>query len=236
MTTHLTTPAPSESAEIKSLAAHSLSVRQRLLVMLLNYIPMFHVFAILGVGFWPGLTVIWRVAAIIALLYLVPPIAARVIVKGFPIRSTVLEVGSPDFFKWWALANLQMIFCRFPALEEAMRVFPMVYSAWLRLWGSKVGRLVFWSPGTQILDRSFLDVGDDVLFGAGVKLNPHVMVRNSEGRNEVLLATIKIGARSVVGGYSLLSAGVEIMPDEATTACLPLPPFCTWQNGKRIKP
>ena len=112
---------------------------------------------------------------------------------------------------------------------------PAVYSAWLRLWGSKIGRLVFWSPGTQILDRSFLEVGDDVLFGAGVRLNPHVMVRNDSGQNELILAPIKIGARAVVGGYSLLAPGSEIMPDEATHACLLLPPFSKWHNGKRIK-
>lgn len=218
-----------------SLAAHDLSVKQRLLVMALNYVPLCHAGATLGVGLWPWAEARWRFLAALAVLYLLPAIVARIIVKGFPIRARALKLGSADFFKWWALLNLQMIFCRLPILEEAMRIIPAVYSAWLRLWGSKIGRLVFWSPGTRILDRSFLDVGDDVLFGAGVQLIPHLMVRGGEGENEVLLAPVKVGARAVVGGYSLLGPGSEIAADEATSARLLLHPFSKWQEGRRVK-
>jgi len=233
---HLAAPAQDVASLRRSLAAHSLSVGQRLFVMGLNYIPTLHLIGILCVGFWPGIGALWRVSAIFAVIYLLPAVVARIIVKAFPIRSQTLKLGSADFFKWWALANLQMLFCRLPILEELLRLIPVVYSAWLRLWGSRIGRLVFWSPGTQILDRSFVDVGDDVLFGAGVRVNPHVIVRNGQGENELILAPVKIGARAVVGGYSLLTAGSEIMPDEATHACLLLPPFSKWHNGKRIKP
>lgn len=219
----------------KTLAAHDLSVKQRLLVMVLNYVPLFHATVTLWIGLWPWAGRGWRVAAALAVIYLLPALTARIIVKGFPIHSTVLSLGSADFFKWWALLNIQMIFCRLPILEEAMRIIPAVYSAWLRLWGSRIGRLVFWSPGTQILDRSFLDVGDDVLFGVGVQLIPHVMVRNDKGENEVLLAPVKVGDRAVVGGYSLLGPGSEIMADEATSARLLLHPFSKWRGGRRIR-
>jgi hypothetical protein len=73
--------------------------------------------------------------------------------------------------------------------------------------------------------RTRVDVGDDVLFGAGVELIPHLMTRNERGEMELLLAPIRIGARAVVGGYSLLAAGTEIPPDEATRAHLLSPPF-----------
>ncbi|HWH68465.1 MAG TPA: hypothetical protein VNT26_03730, partial [Candidatus Sulfotelmatobacter sp.] len=178
---------------------------------------------------------LWRILAIPAVIYLLPAMLARIIVKGFPLRSQILKLGSADFFKWWAVSNLQMIFCRLPILEELLRMIPMAYGAWLRLWGSKIGRLIFWSPGTQILDRSFVEVGDDVLFGVGVQLASHVMVRNDAGENEVILAAVKIGDRAIVGGYSVLGPGSEIAQEEATKACLLLPPFSTWRDGKRIK-
>lgn len=220
----------------KSLAAHSLTVRQRLLVMLLHYIPLLHLIAIITAAVWPWPGHGWRAAAILISLYLLPAVAGGVIFRLFPIHATVLPVGSPDFFKWWALLNLQMNFCRLPVLEEIMRIIPLLYSAWLRLWGARVGRMVFWSPGMQILDRSFLEVGDDVLFGAGAQVIPHVMVRNTAGENEVLLAPVKIGARAVVGGYSLLGPGSEVAPGEATDARLLLHPFTKWQGGRRVKP
>ncbi|HWI56180.1 MAG TPA: hypothetical protein VNZ22_03055, partial [Bacillota bacterium] len=146
--------APNAASARRSLAAHSLSVRQRLFVMVLSYIPILHLIGIACVSFWPGMPGLWRILAIPAVIYLLPAMLARIIVKGFPLRSQILKLGSADFFKWWAVSNLQMIFCRLPILEELLRMIPMAYGAWLRLWGSKIGRLIFWSPGTQILDRS----------------------------------------------------------------------------------
>jgi hypothetical protein len=227
-------PHPVEASG-RTIAAHSLSVRQRILVMALNALPLLHAVVVLGVGFWSWAGAHWRVLGALLVLYLLPALAARVIVKGFPIRATRMEMGSPDFFKWWALHNMQALFCRLPLLEEVLRLVPSLYSAWLRLWGSRIGRLVYWAPGTRVIDRSFLEVGDDVLFGAGVELIPHLMTRNERGETELLLAPIRIGARAVVGGYSLLAAGTEIPPDEATRAHLLSPPFTKWERGKRVR-
>ena len=227
---------PDETAgERRSIEAHGLSVGQRLLVMLLNYLPLLHVILTLGIGIYPWAGVGWRIFAALAVLFIAPALAARIILRASPLRSTVINLGSTDFFKWWALLNLQVLFCRLTILEEMMRLVPALYSAWLRLWGSKVGRLVYWAPGTLILDRSFLDIGDDVIFGAGVRLNPHVMMRNAQGEMELLLAPVKIGSRAVVGGYSLLTAGTELAADEPSQACLLSPPFTKWRNGKRVK-
>lgn len=225
----------SSPGERKTIEAHSLSVGQRLMVMLLNYISLLHAVAVIGIAVYDWTGIWWRVLAALGLLFIAPALAARIIVKGFPPRSTVIRMGSNDFFKWWAMINLQVLFCRLTIVEEAMRLVPALYSAWLRLWGSRIGRLVYWAPGTRILDRSFLDIGDDVIFGAGVRISPHVMIRNEQGETEILLAPVKIGSRAVVGGYSLLAAGTELPPDEASRACLLSPPFTKWREGKRVK-
>ncbi len=221
--------------ERSSIEAHDLSVGQRLLVMLLNCLPLLHAITTLGIGFYPWGGIWWRVLAALGVLFIAPALAARIIVQGFPLRSTAINPGSIDFFKWWAMLNLQVLFCRLTILEETMRLVPALYSAWLRLWGSKIGRLVYWAPGTLILDRSFLSIGDDVIFGAGVRLSPHVMMRNKQGKMKLLLAPVKIGSRAVVGAYSLLTAGTELPADESSQACLLSPPFTKWRNGKRVK-
>ena len=221
--------------ERRELRAHGLSVGQRVGIMFLNYIPLLHACSVLFLLLWPWARPAWRIAVAGAALYLAPPLAARLLLAVAPIRKTVIAVGARDFFTWWALLSFQMMFCRFPALEEALRVVPALYSFWLRLWGSRIGRLVYWSAGTRVLDRSFLDIGDDVIFGAGVRLNPHVMARNSSGELELMLAPVKIGAGSIIGGYSLLTAGTEIMPGECLQALLVSPPFCRWEDGKRVR-
>lgn len=206
---------------------------QRLGLLLLNYLPLLETAGILCLAVLPWQAPGWRLLAAAAALYLVPPLFARLILALAPPRQGVIRMGSAPFFAWWGLFNLQVVFCRFPALEEALRMLPGVYSAWLRLWGARVGRLTYWAADTRILDRSFLDIGDDVVFGAGVRLNAHVMARNGEGRLELLLADIVIGDRALIGGYSLLTTGTQIAPGECTRAFLVSPPFSRWQDGRR---
>jgi len=224
-----------DACDRRTLAAYGMTVGQRLAVLALNMLSPVHVVAVALLLVLPWATPLWRALGALGVLYLMPAVVARCILLVAPFRSTTTRIGSPEFIRWWALLNLQVLFCRFPALEEALRVVPNLYTLWLRLWGSKIGSLVYWAPGTLILDRSFLDIGGDVLFGAGVRLNPHVMARNERGELELLLAPVRIGRGAVVGGYSLLTAGTEILPGEITPAFLISPPFSRWQGGKRVR-
>jgi len=61
-------------------------------------------------------------------------------------------------------------------------------------------------------------------------------MKNEAGELELLLGTVKVGARAVIGGYSLLTAGTEISPDETTRAFLVSPPLSVWKDGKRMRP
>lgn len=228
---------PAEGGRLKSrLAQAGLTAGQKCVLLALNFIPLVHLAAVLCAAFlspasWPA-----RTGLTVAALYLAPPAAAFMVRKLWRIEEGRIAFGSGGFFAWWALLQLQMIFCRLPALEESLRLVPGVYSAWLRLWGARIGRLTFWSPGTVILDRPYLQVGDDVIIGAGVRINPHVFARSPAGDFELLLGTVKIGDRARVGGYSLLTAGAEIARDESTDALVVLPPFSSFAGGKRIRP
>ena len=199
----------------------------------LNGLPLVHGLVVAAVVCVPWASLGWRIFAGLAVLYLVPALAARIVIAVFPVAEGRILPGTGAFMTWWTLANLQMLFCRLPMLEELIRLVPGLYSLWLRLWGARIGRLTYWGAGLRILDRSYLRIGDDVIFGAAVRINPHVLTRNKEGELELILASIAVGDRTIVGGYSLLTAGTEIAPDECTRAFLISPPFSRWEKGGR---
>jgi hypothetical protein len=212
-----------------------LTSRQRVFVLLLNTIPLLHSMAVVGTAVF--LPFAWWIRCLTAgaVLYLLPPLIVRTILVVRRIHEGNISLGSKDFFLWWTSFQWQMIFCRFPALEELLRLIPGLYSLWLRLWGSRIGRFTFWAPGTLILDRPFLCIGDDVVLGAGVRLNAHVADLDGEGHRRLLLAKLEIGDRCHIGGYSLLTAGTKIEKDQTTKAFLLSPPFSLWRNGKRVR-
>lgn len=200
----------------------------RLQMLLWNFLPLFHVCGVIACAWYGSF---WLA---IAGLYMFPPLLCRTILILFPLQGGSYQVKSREFVTWWATAQTQMIFCRLPILEELLRLVPGLYSMWLRLWGAKIGKLTFWAPGVRILDRSFLQVGDDVVTGAGVRLNAHV-IDCVDGESKLHLAGIVIGNCCNIGGYSLLTAGCRVIDGEALHAFALLPPFSQWSKGRRTK-
>jgi hypothetical protein len=221
----------------KNVAMADLPGPKKLLLLACNAIPLIQLAAIGGLLWlcWPHP---WRcLGVVIGIVYVLPPLICRATMTLLPIEQRgLICVGSRDFFVWWFTLNLQILFCRFPFLEEALRLVPSCYSFWLRLWGAKIGKLAYWAPGVTVLDRPWLEIGQHVVFGAGVRLNAHVFMPDDSGAMVLALAAIKIGDRVTVGGYSLLVAGTEIAADQCTRAFLILPPFSRWENGRRVKP
>jgi len=214
----------------------ALSRRGKLLMLVGNALPLVHCAGLVWVVV--VLHEDWRVCVgwVLAVLYLVPPLVCRGIAMVVPIRRERIEIGSREFFSWWFSLNVQILFSRFAFLEEILRIVPGCYSLWLRLWGSRIGRLTYWAAGLRILDRQYLEIGNNVTFGADVRINPHVMLPDENGRMILMLAPVKIGDRVNVGGYSLLVAGTEIAEDQCTRAFLILPPFSRLEKGRRHKP
>jgi hypothetical protein len=204
----------------------------RLAMLVLNLVPLLHAACTLACFLtplgWPG-----RFGMAALVLYLAPLIPGRLLRESLRGHSPEIASGSPAFLRWWACFQCQVLFLRFPVLEEVLRLLPGVYSLWLRLWGSRIGRLTYWAPQTVILDRGFLEIGNDVVFGAGVRINPHVV--ESAPAPVLRLAPVKIGDGAMIGGYSLLTAGTEIAAGEMTRAFLISPPFSFWKNGRRIR-
>ena len=206
----------------------------RVLMLLANALPLVHLVSVAAIALWPGLSPWSRASLALGLLYVLPPLACRALKAWLKPAEGRIPVGSRDFFAWWLMLQTQVVFVRLPFLEELVRFVPGLYSAWLRLWGSRIGRLTYWAAGLTILDRAYLHIGDDVVFGAGVRLNPHVLQTEADG-TWLYLGTIRIGSRASIGGYSLVSAGCEIEANEQTHAFLILPPFTKWEGGRRSR-
>lgn len=213
----------------------SLGLPARLLLLLINCASLVHLLLLSVVWFAPGLSWAERSTCFVVLLYGMPPLLGRCILLFMCKPKGTIPVGSRAFFLWWTLFQLQMLFSRFPFFEELLRIIPGLYSFWLRLWGARIGGTTFWSPGTVITDRSFLDIGNNVIFGAGVRINPHVLDKDEEGRFRLWLEPVTVGDGTMVGGYSLLTAGTRIAAGETTRAFLVSPPGSVWKNGKRVR-
>ncbi len=196
-------------------ASSRLRMTTRLAMLLIAYIPLLHVAGCIALCFL-------HVSFGLLALYAIPPLASRI---GRFQPGTYANMH----FGWWWSQQWQTLFNRFPQLEELLRLVPSLYSMWLRLWGSQIGRLVYWAPGVSILDRGLLRIGDSVVLGASVRIIGHLFTND-----ELLIAPVTIESSAVVSGYSILAPGVVIGENESTPASLLLPPHSEWRGEKRV--
>ncbi|MFZ1140746.1 MAG: hypothetical protein ABR881_21575 [Candidatus Sulfotelmatobacter sp.] len=209
-------------------------VHRRLMMVLIGYIP----FLLSVVVAACAIVVARRWGLVkglgygVVVFYVFPPLALRMASLLFKPEPGRHSVASAAFLRWWLSAQWQVIFNRLPMLEELLRLVPGLYSAWLRLWGAKIGSLVYWSPGVAVLDRPFVRIGNRVVFGAGVRLNPHVIVPGKKREAQLWLAPVTLGDDALIGGYSLITAGCTVPPGVSLPAGKYVRPFSTWQDNE----
>jgi hypothetical protein len=143
-------------------------------------------------------------------LYLLPPIAFRIHQLFFPIKTGVSLFSDPTYNAWWGSHQIQMLFIAFPALESFLTLIPGVYSIWLRLWGAKVGRKVYWTPRVQIVDRPLIEIGDYVVFGHQSACVSHVIDERPDGSQIIYVKPVKIGSRVFIGAASVIGPGCTV--------------------------
>ena len=145
------------------------------------------------------------VLSVLVVIYAVPPLLYR----ALSLKPGLYDLKQPKFNVWWATHQLQQLYIAVPALEALLRVVPGLYSAWLRLWGSSVGRRVYWTPRMEVLDRGLLEVGDGVVFGHKVELYGHTAMPKSE-RLLLYVDRVRVGAGAFIGAGSRLAPGVVV--------------------------
>ena len=160
-----------------------------------------------------------RVGAVLLLtaLYGVPVACFRLHNACWPLAEGRSRLDAPGYSPWWGAHHFQVVYSAFPALEAALRLVPGLYSAWLRLWGSHIGRRVHWTPRVDISDRNLLEVGDDVVFGHLVACYAHLVTRRQDGV-VLYVRRIRIGDRVLIGAGCRLGPGARVASDTALPA------------------
>lgn len=151
---------------------------------------------------------------LVFVLYVLPPLIFRIYSLKYPAKPGKWILNHPTRNDWWIAHQLQALYGAIPALEALLRLLPGIYSFWLRLWGSKVGKKVYWTPRVEILDRHMIRIGDNVIFGHRATCTSHIIVKRKNGDLLLILRPIRIGSGSLIGAGARIGIGVRI-PENA---------------------
>jgi len=180
----------------------------------------------------------WAVRSIVALawLYLLPPLAVR-IVRAFAgtCEGVGLDQSSRTYKVWWFETQMQVVFNRLPVLEEALRLVPGLYALWLSCWGSRVSTKVYWAAGALVTDRGLLEIGESVVIGTRAVLAPHLAYKNERGEFQVTVARIRIEDEVLVGAYAGIGPGCRIESGAEVPAAAFLRPFTEWRRDRHAR-
>lgn len=147
--------------------------------------------------------------AILGSLYGLPVLVYRLHDRAYPVQEGISYLRGKDYSPWWGSHQIQVIYIAIPALEAVLRLIPGAFSAWLRLWGAKVGQNVYWTPGLEIADRGLLEIGDRVVIGHRTGIYSHI-IKPRKQNLMLYVKKVKIGSDVFVGAGSLLAPGVVI--------------------------
>ena len=162
--------------------------------------------ALAYVALRPGIA---SIAALLFVVYLAPVLCYRVHELAWPLLPGLSRLDTPQYSPWWGGHQFQVMYSALPALEAMLRLVPGLYSLWLRAWGSRIGRAVYWTPLVEITDRALLEVGDGAVFGHRVGCYPHFVTRRHGGLY-LYVKPIRIGAGAMLGAGSRLGPGARI--------------------------
>lgn len=184
------------------------------LVMLSMIFPVVHVGTFIAMVFHTVSSGKWGLFILtIVGFYLIPPMLLRLQNIFRPIKGGVHEFSYQIYNPWFGAYCLQSAFWAIPQFESLLRLIPGVYSAWLRLWGSKIGKGVYWTPVAEILDRSMIEVGDYVVVGHHNIITCHLISgHETKSGLRLFLAYSKVGEHVLLGGEVRVGPGAVILP------------------------
>ncbi len=162
-------------------------------------------------------------------IYLLPLLAFHLHAWLAPVEegSTSLVEG---YSPWYGGHMIQQVFIAFPFIEGPLLLIPGVFAWWLRAWGSKIGKGVYFAPHFELADRGLLEVGDGAIFGYGVKISGHIITPSPKyGGIRLMVQRVRIGAGAFVGAGCRMGPGVVIEPKAVVRAATDLYP------GKTVK-
>ncbi|MBF2065180.1 MAG: acyl transferase [Calothrix sp. C42_A2020_038] len=142
-------------------------------------------------------------------IYIFPLLIYRIHNYFLPVQEGISYLCGKDYSPWWGSHQIQAIYISFPIFETILRLIPGGFSLWLRLWGSQVGKNVYWTPHIEIADRGLIQIGDNVIFGHQVGIYSHII---KPKKQDLLLYVkkVKIGSNVFLGAGNNVAPGVCI--------------------------
>lgn len=179
------------------------------------FFPMAHILSIMyqiyrTITFPSGM----NIGILIFIIYFLPIVLYRLFSLLVPVKVGRMKLGPENEPCGWMIAHrLQMTYHIFPFFEGILNSLPGIYSNWLRLWGSEIGRFVYWAPDVRIYDRTHLTVGDKTFVG-GALLSCHLAVPKKDGTFELLFSPIAIGKGVFISTQANIGPGSKIKDGE----------------------
>jgi hypothetical protein len=161
-------------------------------------------------------------------LYLAPALIGGLVTRVRPTPTGTFGLGDAGYRHWWLMLQLQLPFNRLPFLEEALRLVPGLYPAWIRLWGGYLSAESFVGPGVMIGDRHLIRVGPRSVLGARAGFAGHIAFRDERGRWQVIVAPCEVGADAIVGGDAGMGPGAKLADGATLPAARHLGPGKHW--------
>lgn len=149
------------------------------------------------------------ILAILFFIYGLPLLVYRLHEWVYPLQEGISYLKGKEYSPWWGSHQIQVIYIAIPVLETVLRLIPGIFSFWLRLWGAKVGKSVYWPPTLEIGDRSLLEIGDRVVIGHRVAISSHVIKPRKENLM-LYVKKVRIGNDVFIGGGTFIAPGVVI--------------------------
>lgn len=147
--------------------------------------------------------------------YLIPLLCYRMMIFIYPIKEggAYIGVNEKKFSPWLVSLRIQQVYIVFPQLERLLFFLPGMYATWLKLWGSKIGKNVFFVPNIVIHDRGLLELGDNIVFGDKCYLSSHFLEVKS-GRFFSYVKKIKIESNVFIGAMTHMGPGTHIKSNQ----------------------
>jgi acetyltransferase-like isoleucine patch superfamily enzyme len=155
----------------------------------------------------------WALILIVASIYVFPLLVFRLHNIFWPLTEGSFDISAPKYNAWWASYQFQSLFIAFPILETPLHFIPGGFSAWLRLWGSRIGKRVLWTPRVEIVDRGLMDVGSHVVVGHIAAFCSHMIVPKN-GKMILVVKKVSLGDGSFIGADAQFGPGGASAPGE----------------------
>ena len=146
---------------------------------------------------------------LLGIVYVFPLLCHRIHFLFFPFSDGYWDLSEKKYNPWWASHMFQYPFIALPWVESLLHFVPGLYSLWLRAWGSKIGKKVFWTPRVEVIDRGLIEVGDGAIFGHISAMSSH-MVAEIDGKPCLVIKKIVIGKKAFIGADSQHGPGVIV--------------------------